>query len=413
MPEPEAAALASIERRGFARKAVRAAAWVAALALLGVGTLDAAAWLLLPPPMPFNPNAHYVEETPYLSHSPRFGIATNNHGFRNASDFELPLRDGRPRLLLIGDSFVFGGPNDRTLDAFLSEALPTCHVLNGGSPGADPAFYAEMVEYYAPRLRPEHLVIGLFLGNDFAGPLAEQRATACFRLRQLAKTLFAPPIRLVKRLAVQRGRREGGLASSALTRPALRERAAAGVASLCEGLCLDSRAPLRRLETLDLDRLLDSYPGLQTVEGAAVLANAVVYRDHLSQSLLLGDENARRGYDDSLQRVASIRDLVATSSLETLFVLFPVSFMLEARYAAFYRELGYVVPEAAARYPLVDRVRSDLAAAGLQVLDLHGALAGQDAFFAEDWHLNETGNRLAAAAIAARIQGASARGAAR
>jgi hypothetical protein len=230
-------------------------------------------------------------------------------------------------------------------------------------------------------------------------------------VRRLAKALFFHPILLAKRLRIQRGARVGRDVIRPLSRQEFRQRAAEDVAALCGSLCLDETRHLRWLDALDLDKILARHPGLQCEQGVKTIVYAAVYREHLAESLLLRNENAARNYAEALATIRAIRGLAtAQGGAEPVFALFPVSFMLEPRYAAFYRELGYEVPEASASYPLRDRVVSDLRAGGYTVLDLHAALAGRAAFFEEDWHLNEDGNRTVAAEIARWIESASARG---
>lgn len=386
------------------RRAVRTAGRLAAAGLLALGVLNGAAWLLLPPPLPFNPSVRYVEETPHLTGSPRFTVMTNNKGFRNSPDFPLPEGDPRPRLLLIGDSQMFGGPNERTIDALLARRLPRYAVLNGGSPGADVAFYLEMIQHYLPVIRPRHLFVGLFLGNDFSGPLAEQRASVVYALRRIARLLLDPPVLLARRLAIQRGAGLGGHGAQPLTRAEFRARTGSEVAALCRSLCLDRRQHRQLVEAYDFDSLLDKYPALQCGQGVRVVVYAIVYREHLAESLLLQTANARRNYADALTRILALRERAAAQGVEPVFLLIPVSFTLDARYAAFYRDLGYSLPPPGMSSALDERARSDLAAAGLVVLDLRPALSGQDAFFAEDWHLNENGNRIVAKALASWVE---------
>ena len=56
-----------------------------------------------------------------------------------------------------------------------------------------------------------------------------------------------------------------------------------------------------------------------------------------------------------------------------------------------------------------DRLRTDLQAAGYEVLDLQDHLADTGIFFEQDWHLNERGNDWAAAEIARRLEGPAGR----
>jgi hypothetical protein len=378
------------------------------LLVLGAGyaVLEGGARLLLPPPYPFNPNSRVVEETPHLSPGRSFTIVTNNFGFRNSPDFAFPWSGQRPRLLLIGDSLIFGGPNDRTLDQALSRLLPGQDVLNGGSPGADIAFYGQMVRYYLPRIRPSRLVVGLFLGNDFSGPSAEQRAALRYRVGRVLKGAFPQAVLLRRRLAVERGARVARAPAPPLEGAAFRARVAEEVRTLCKGRSLDLARQLEEAAAYPYEAVLDEHPGLQTEAGTRIVAYAIVDRAHLAESLRLDNDNARLNYDAAWRELRALRDFAARQSVEPLFVLFPVSFMVDARYAAFYRDLGYAIPAASARYPLRDRLRTDLQAAGYAALDLQDHLADAGVFFDQDWHLNERGNDWAAAEIARRLAGA-------
>lgn len=370
--------------------------------LVAYAALELGARLLRPPLMPHAPHCDWVEETPFLTGSPRFTIRTNAYGFRNAPDFALPRAKTRPLVLLVGDSLIFGGPNDESLDRALAPLLPAADVLNGGSPGADIRFYADMVDEYLGPLAPDTLFVGLYLGNDFGGALAEQRSRLRYRLLQAAKRALPNTESLLKRLRVKRGTRVGEEASPRLSLPAFRLRVADVVAQYARDLSLDGARLGAETDAYPIGERLRERPALQCEQGARAIGMAIVFRNELADALLLRGSNAIRNAEDALGQVDRIAARVRQSRPTTrlVFVLFPVSFMLDERYARFYRDLGYIVPPAATDYPLYDRVRAHLGARGYEVLDLHDSLRGRPAFFDEDWHLNAEGNRRVAEAMA-------------
>jgi hypothetical protein len=211
---------------------------------------------------------------------------------------------------------------------------------------------------------------------------------------------------LRRRLAVERGARVARAPAPPLEGAAFRARVAEEVRTLCKGRSLDLARQLEEAAAYPYEAVLDEHPGLQTEAGTRIVAYAIVDRAHLAESLRLDNDNARLNYDAAWRELRALRDFAARQSVEPLFVLFPVSFMVDARYAAFYRDLGYAIPAASARYPLRDRLRTDLQAAGYAALDLQDHLADAGVFFDQDWHLNERGNDWAAAEIARRLAGA-------
>ena len=90
--------------------------------------------------------------------------------------------------------------------------------------------------------------------------------------------------------------------------------------------------------------------------------------------------------------------------VRTAFMLIPISFMEDDKYAGHYMDMGCAVPEPSGDYPLVHRLRTDLAGLGVDVIDLHEILDegdGRSVSYSNDWHLNELENELAAGAIIA------------
>lgn len=124
---------------------------------------------------------------PHLDRRARWGeeyhLRTNSQGLRE--DREIPFEPtGRPRIAVVGDSFVFGNGLDRS-ETFLAKleddlaahGIPG-EVVNFGvsayGPSLELLYYREVVRRY----RADVVVLGVFLGNDV---LDDQRDRA-FRL---------------------------------------------------------------------------------------------------------------------------------------------------------------------------------------------------------------------------------------
>lgn len=89
----------------------------------------------------------------------------NSEGFRSIKLSHMP--QGRPRIMLVGDSFVWGmsaAPlHNSYSDILLARGFT---VYNMGIIGTDPAQYEAIVRKYVPLLRPDMVIVNFFLGND-------------------------------------------------------------------------------------------------------------------------------------------------------------------------------------------------------------------------------------------------------
>lgn len=118
-------------------------------------------------------------------------IDTNEAGLRSA-----PLRQGTPRILLLGDSFTFGYSVEAadTIEARLTPrlqgAFPDVEVLTAGAPGYGPHEEAALAESLLPALQPDLLIHFFFCGNDVADalrPPSGPRGRTVFRGRLVAQ----------------------------------------------------------------------------------------------------------------------------------------------------------------------------------------------------------------------------------
>jgi len=98
----------------------------------------------------------------------------NAQGLRDDVEYS-PLHADQRRILLVGDSFVFGvgvelqdtlGKQlERTLNAEGTSAHPV-QVVSVGAPGYGLDDYTRLIERWVPKLRPDLVIIAMFSGND-------------------------------------------------------------------------------------------------------------------------------------------------------------------------------------------------------------------------------------------------------
>jgi GDSL-like Lipase/Acylhydrolase family len=90
---------------------------------------------------------------------------TDGHGFRNAWPWP-----ERVEIVAVGDSLTFGHgvEDDQAWPALLAKRLPQGSLINLGLSGGGPQQYLRLYETFGTRLYPKLLLVGFFLGNDFA-----------------------------------------------------------------------------------------------------------------------------------------------------------------------------------------------------------------------------------------------------
>jgi lysophospholipase L1-like esterase len=120
----------------------------------------------------WNPNTTFQDT---FVNRPQLTYQMNRFGFRNP-DWTIERKPGVRRIVVIGDSYVFGlgvGDTD-TLAAQLQRALQQknpaqpVEVLNLGIPGHNLPTHVEMYETAARRLAPDMAIVCLTLPNDMA-----------------------------------------------------------------------------------------------------------------------------------------------------------------------------------------------------------------------------------------------------
>ncbi len=97
--------------------------------------------------------------------TPRFGFPCNSLGHYD-EEFT-PKREGVPLVVCIGDSFSAGiVPHYFHYTTALERLVPTLRVYNMGLPSLGPAEYLHLLRTEAMPLRPDLVMIGVFVGND-------------------------------------------------------------------------------------------------------------------------------------------------------------------------------------------------------------------------------------------------------
>lgn len=113
-----------------------------------------------------NEQGLFVANPSSVKHS---GLGINQEGFRSP-DFDLSETDGKEKnaVMLIGDSFTWGATANPISQSFADLVRAQGYrVYNLGIPGMGPMQYRRLAETYIPRLRPDVVVVGFYLGNDF------------------------------------------------------------------------------------------------------------------------------------------------------------------------------------------------------------------------------------------------------
>ena len=99
-------------------------------------------------------NRFMTDETGVLKLNPAFydsiGVAVNAEGFRDR-DFAAQLAEKGPRIMFVGDSFVYGASAVPKSEAF-TDAIEKYGItaFNFGVPGTGPTQYAAITEHYLP-----------------------------------------------------------------------------------------------------------------------------------------------------------------------------------------------------------------------------------------------------------------------
>jgi hypothetical protein len=286
-------------------------------------------------------------------------IRTNSEGFRE--DFQFDLAD--VAFAFMGDSFTFGQgveASERYTNLFAARLKGRVDPKRVVSLGRNDGFQPEHYEYFLrkhPELRPQYIVVGLYLGNDLESDIRETR----FDRQRLALDL---PYRRI----------EGGQSVS--------------------------NVPFR-------------IPGFRTLTGIsstarliAVALNRTAYRNYLfaddaivpnttnSESLEFGTLNGFSGR--AFDSLSNIDGLARERGGRLVVMLIPQNFYAGPVKTphlapALWPKMPEIIASGGVRKAAIDRCRQS----GLACVDAGAVMTVED-FFASDAHWNRAGHRKAA-----------------
>jgi lysophospholipase L1-like esterase len=301
--------------------------------------------------------------TGYESNRIEYRVTVHTDALAMRVPVRAPAGDGRPRVLVLGDSFVFGQGVEAQdawpaqLELALAARGDTVAVLNGGIPGYSTLDEAAWLSAYGLAQHPRRVVLGVFLGND----LEDNGTTAQRRLGSIAP----PPVRWY-------------------TRP--------------------TRWLYEHSHLYDLlRRLAERARPARPVDGMAANVAAAIAPYHVSTSA-----QRRVELDGTAAAVAKFDSLTRAAGAERLVILIPDAVAVEpAREAAVRRQ----VPPGVAldfNYP-VSIFAPLFAAHGITCVDLTPALRAEAArgtrlYYPVDRHLTPEGNRFVAGLVAGLLR---------
>lgn len=315
----------------------------------------------------------------------RFGFPLDSRGYY---DLELDPANRAPRLVVsIGDSFSQGVvPHPHHFTTVCERELEGVEVYNMGVVSVGPPEYRYLLEHEALPLRPDLVLVNLYVGNDVdcPGQRAERHRALRLWLARENLLLLQLPLRL-SRLAEER-RRSGGARG-----------AQAGGAALEPGTAATAAALEERFPWL-ADPLLEEPQFSEERYFGIVLKRARDAWDAESSDF--------RGLFESL---AAIRETAGATPLA--FVLIPDELQVED---ALWERIRTRLADRPLERDLPQRVIGTwLAERGVPYLDLLPALLAEPPledgarhlYHLRDTHFNARGNRVAGRALAEFVRG--------
>lgn len=200
------------------------------LCLILVGTEVALrlAAVLLPSPLLDQPDAeakHRVDGFRLRPGVPYFGFPANRDGHYDQEFVPRDRVSSRFLAVSIGDSFSASFvPHDYHYTSVCEETDPDLTVYNMGIHGGSPREYAYLLRNEALKLRPDAIVVSVYLGNDLTG---KRRMSGDYWFDRENLLVYQVPCRLLKSRALPAGEEgipRGATGADLLTPAQVRER---------------------------------------------------------------------------------------------------------------------------------------------------------------------------------------------
>lgn len=131
-----------------------------------------------------------------LPNSDSYGCKLNAQGFKDV-EYEVVKKPGTYRIVGIGDSFTFGvAPYPYNFLTLLEDtlhtmpALPPVELINMGICSTAPPHYLSIITDEALPLKPDMILLSLFMGNDIAESSRDSRKRQLFTYSYIASSLY-------------------------------------------------------------------------------------------------------------------------------------------------------------------------------------------------------------------------------
>lgn len=329
-------------------------------------------------------------------------IETNRAGFRDVDHDYQPS----PRVVVIGDSFVFGSGvafDDvftSRLDSLFSHRIA---FYNFGVSGTGPLNARYIWRDYASAIQPDLVMVALFAGNDAVDALREAREARPPRLVTVAraKMLF------YRTRAAWRARKQ--VPPAPREAPANRGWNAFGGDNPATLDALLAEARKRGIPEDSVRARLEAIPdslvqdALDFRSNPFNLAEGVLAPNDKLHHLLLDTPEANGGWDALETAVRELHRDVEKGGSRLVLVCIPAGAQVDSTYWWF-RNLGFRLDERVLRQtPFQDRLAQFASRENIPLLDLLPAMRAhpeQRLYYDQDGHWNAAGHGVAAHAIA-------------
>ena len=300
---------------------------------------------------------------------------------------------GKVRILVLGDSMTEW--RDNTGESYVRIAeriLSSIQVVNLAEGGTDLPSYLSNLLRFGEQLRPDLILIGLYLGNDLIPSTAPLESAS---IQSALKALPAPSQELtLTRLAKRSVLLNYLFRLGKIYVPALRS-------GSFEQLVRHLQAKTGTDDAYVARRLSEADPALVDAARADAingwdLAFAIFDPDYYGD-LAAADSSTSKGkeVERALGDLRTLVNAARAQNANVAVVLLPPPVWVAERYWFYFKRLGYrELGPISGPVPLVERVKAYLSAEGVPVLDVLPALRAdaESTYLENDIHLNRRGH---------------------
>ena len=330
---------------------------------------------------PYSVVEHATDEFSYQ-------VKINNLGFRDR-DFA-PGKSGAKRILVIGDSFVYGwgvaaeSSWPKVMEKELRRGGLDIEVANLGSPGAGPAEYAALAARAIPVLQPDLVVVAMLQADDLyqaADTPGERPAPGGEKVLRAVRAYYPNMMQVLSPADVKQIH---------VSKKELREIWKKQVADFERQMTATERLRFEGLPTV----IRAAYQGGGLNPG--LLFMAIRHREFLIETCDLAGKG-RRGIDATARELAKIRQYSEGARADLLVVSVPYRAYVSARDQADMTREGFDIDEAMTSWTTPDDAIQE-ASRGAQVTfasvtaDFRERARANELYFAMDGHFNEAGH---------------------